>query len=215
LERLMMGERVVTQRGRLAMGGPGGKEREILDAAEKLFARYGYRKTTVGDIVREAAVARATVYKYFGSKDEIFVAALHREFREILAAVRMAIEEEATVRDQLGAALLAHMDEIRKKRIALQVTLEAWVDIMFRWKEDFQEMVSEAVEIYGGILSRGAERGEIEVENIELTTRTILLSVKGLFMGVMTGDIESDRVAILDTLLDMVFDGLAPREATA
>lgn len=197
------------------MGGPEGKEREILDAAEKVFARYGYRKTTVGDIVREGSVARATIYKYFGSKDEIFVTVLHREYREILAAVRKAIAEEGTVRDQLRAALLTHMDEIRRKRIALQVTLEGWVDIMFRWKEDFHEMVSEAVEIYGGILRRGAESGAIEAEDIELTTRTILLSFKGLFMGVMTGDIEVDRVAILDRLLDMIFDGLAPREATA
>jgi hypothetical protein len=34
-------------------------------------------------------------------------------------------------------------------------------------------------------------------------------------LGVMTGDIEDNRAEILDTHLDMVFDGLVPREATA
>ena len=197
------------------MGRPDGKEKEILDAAEKVFAQYGFRKTTIGDIVREAGVARATVYKYFGTKDEIFMAALEREFGEILAAVRGAIPREGTAREQLRAALLRHMDEIRKKRIALQVTLDAWVDIMSRWKDHLHGMVAEAMEIYGGILARGAERGEIGIESIELTTWTVLLSVKGLFMGVMTGDIEEDRTRILDTLLDMLFDGLVPREGTA
>ncbi len=197
------------------MPEPEGKEKEILDAAGKVFARYGFRKTTIGDIVREAGVARATVYKYFGTKDEIFIAVFHREFREILAAVRSAIQCEGTTRERLRAALLKHMDEIRKKRIALQVTIEAWADIMSRWKEHSQGMVREAMDIYGGILARGVESGEIEVENIQLTTWTMLLSLKGLFMGVMTGDIEEDRTKILDTLLDMIFDGLVPREATA
>ncbi len=197
------------------MPEPEGKEKEILDAAGKVFARYGFRKTTIGDIVREAGVARATVYKYFGTKDEIFIAVFHREFREILAAVRSAIQCEGTTRERLRAALLKHMDEIRKKRIALQVTIEAWADIMSRWKVHSQGMVREAMDIYGGILAGGVESGEIEVENIELTTWTLLLSLKGLFMGVMTGDIEEDRKQILDTLLDMIFDGLVPREATA
>jgi hypothetical protein len=70
------------------------------------------------------------------------------------------------------------------------------------------------MEIYGGILREGVRNGEIAVDNIELTTWTLLLSLKGLFMGVMTGDIEDNRTEILDTLLNMMFDGLVPREAT-
>jgi AcrR family transcriptional regulator len=195
--------------------GHEGREKEILDAAGRVFAEYGYRKTTIGDIVREAGVARATVYKYFGTKEEIFTAVLKREFREILEAVRGAIDEESAVREQLRAAILAHMDGIRVRRVALRVTLEAWADLVSRWKEHWLGMVGEVMEMYGRILARGVERGEIEVEDIGVTTWTLLLSLKGLFMGVMTGDIEEDRTKILDTLLGMIFDGLVPREATA
>jgi AcrR family transcriptional regulator len=197
------------------MGVPEGKELQILDAAAKVFARYGFRKTTMGDIVREAGVARATVYKYFASKDEVFVAALHREFSEILAAVRGAVEDGGTARARLRAALLTHLDEIRRKRIVLQVTLEAWADIMSRWTEHMHGMLAETMEIYGGVLRDGVRNGEISAENLELTTWTLLLSFKGLFMGVMTGDIEDNRVEILETHLDMLFDGLVPREAAA
>lgn len=197
------------------MIGHEGREKEILDAAGRVFAEYGYRKTTIGDIVREAGVARATVYKYFGTKEEIFTAVLKREFREILEAVRGAIDEESTVREQLRAAILAHMDGIRVRRIALRVTLESWADMMFRWREHWQEMVGEVMTVYGGIVRRGVERGEIEVGSVEATTWTLLISLKGLFMGVLTGDIEEDRTKILDTLLDIIFDGLVPREATA
>lgn len=191
------------------------REKEILDAAAKVFAEYGYRKTTIGDIVRAAGVARATVYNYFGTKEDVFTAVLKREFGEILEAVRGSIDEESTARTQLRAALLAHLDGIRGRRIALRVTLEAWADIMSRWKEHWLEMLAEVMGIYGGILRRGVERGEIEVESVEFTTWTLLISLKGLFMGVMTGDIEEDRMKILDTHLDMIFDGLIPRKETA
>jgi AcrR family transcriptional regulator len=197
------------------MAAPEEKEREILDAAARVFARYGFRKTTMGDIVREAGVARATVYKHFGSKEAIFIAALHREYREMLEAVRRSVAQGGTARQQLRAALLTHLDEVRRKRIALQVTLDAWADIMSRWKEHSQGMLADAIEIYGGILAEGVRRGEIAVQDIELTTWTLLLSFKGLFMGVMTGDIEEDRTRILEDLLRMLFEGLIPREAKA
>ena len=45
----------------------------ILAAAETIFARYGFRKTTVDDIAKEAGLSRATVYLYFASKEEIAV----------------------------------------------------------------------------------------------------------------------------------------------
>jgi AcrR family transcriptional regulator len=197
------------------MGVPEGKELQILDAAARVFARYGFRKTTMGDIVREAGVARATVYKYFGTKEELFVGVLHKEFGEILVEVRGAIEGAGTARERLRRGLLAHMDEIRRKRVVLQVTLDTWADIMSRWTEHMQGMLGETMEIYGGIVQAGVENGEIASENVELTTWTLLLSFKGLFMGVMTGDIEENRVEILDMHLDMLFDGLIPREATA
>jgi AcrR family transcriptional regulator len=196
------------------MGVPEGKELQILDAAAKVFARYGFRKTTMGDIVREAGVARATVYKYFRTKEKVFVAVLHKEFGEILAEVRSSIEGGGTARERLRRALLAHLDGVRRKRIVLQVTLDTWADIMSRWTEHMQGMLGETMEIYGGIVREGAENGEIAAENVELTTWTLLLSFKGLFMGVMTGDIEENRTEILDTHLNMIFDGLVPREAT-
>ena len=52
------------------------KEKQILDAAQKVFALYGFRKATIGDVVREAGVARATLYKYFPAKDDLFRAVI-------------------------------------------------------------------------------------------------------------------------------------------
>ncbi|MEV4238698.1 MULTISPECIES: helix-turn-helix domain-containing protein [unclassified Nocardia] len=50
------------------------RHRALLDAAARVFAERGYDKTTVADITAAAGVSRATMYVYFASKDEIFLA---------------------------------------------------------------------------------------------------------------------------------------------
>ena len=46
----------------------------ILDAAQRLFAAHGYERTTIRDVAAEAAIDPSMVMRYFGSKDELFVA---------------------------------------------------------------------------------------------------------------------------------------------
>jgi AcrR family transcriptional regulator len=56
----------------------GWRQDEILQAAGRIFARLGYSATNVEDIAKEAGMAKGTVYLYFKSKEEIFVAILAR-----------------------------------------------------------------------------------------------------------------------------------------
>ncbi|MET0360835.1 MAG: helix-turn-helix domain-containing protein, partial [Sphingobium sp.] len=43
---------------------------QVVAATRTLFLRYGYRRTSVDDIAREAGVAKATLYAYFPSKQD-------------------------------------------------------------------------------------------------------------------------------------------------
>jgi AcrR family transcriptional regulator len=49
------------------------RKRAILYCAKKLFSRQGYYKTHISDIIKEAKIARGTVYQYFDNKDDIFI----------------------------------------------------------------------------------------------------------------------------------------------
>ena len=48
-------------------------EKNLLDAATKLFTENGYKKTKVSQITKEANVGTGTFYNYFDSKDDIFL----------------------------------------------------------------------------------------------------------------------------------------------
>lgn len=54
------------------------KRRRIIAAAADLFARVGYRRTSISDIAKQAAIAKGTVYLYFPNKAAILLkVALH------------------------------------------------------------------------------------------------------------------------------------------
>jgi len=45
---------------------------QVLQAAEKLFAKKGFYPTAIDDIAKEARLAKGTIYLYFDSKEDLF-----------------------------------------------------------------------------------------------------------------------------------------------
>ena len=188
-----------------------GKRGEILTAAGMVFGRYGLKKTTMGDILREAGVARATLYKYFSSKDEVFEAVVEREVEDILGAVRAAVAEAGTTRGELRAAVMTYTDMITHKVNIYRVTLKTLSDMMPMRSEQVQKMARQLQDVFRGILADGvADRG-IAVEDVDLTALTLVYALKGIFMSAATDMWLESREVIVDRLLDLVLDGMRPR----
>src|SRR5438874_1158231 len=92
----------------------------ILQAARTVFAREGYAETVVEDIATQAGIAKGTLYLYFRSKEQIYLAALFEEARKLDADSRAAMSAAVTWRDKLHAYLQvrlhyfeAHQDFLR------------------------------------------------------------------------------------------------------
>lgn len=70
------------------------REERILDAAATLLVRWGYRKTTIDDVAREAGVGKGTIYLHWKDKTELFRAALWRASRQASDEVKERIEAD-------------------------------------------------------------------------------------------------------------------------
>ena len=191
------------------------KREAILDVAIGLFARYGFRKTSVADIIRGAGVARATVYKYFSTKEDIFQAAIQREIQDILRRVREEVEKESTTRDRLRAAILTHIAEIRRRVNVYRVTTEVLSDVIPRSEREAERLLDEALDVYVWILTEGVKAGEVVVDDVEAAAWSVILAFKGIFMMTAAGQVEERMTGVVDTLLDIIWNGLKPREEAA
>lgn len=99
------------------------RAQRILDAASALIMRYGYRKTTIDDITREAGVGKGTLYLHWKSRDELFAALILREKVALAEDIQQRIvrdPEGASLRGLLKHATLALMRRPLLKAVILR-----------------------------------------------------------------------------------------------
>jgi len=68
------------------------RREEILDAATRLFAQHGYANTDTQLLADELHVGKGTLYRYFGSKQELFLAAVDRGMRKLCEHIDACVE---------------------------------------------------------------------------------------------------------------------------
>ncbi|MFD3537253.1 TetR/AcrR family transcriptional regulator [Streptomyces sp. NPDC058664] len=84
------------------------RERQMLDAAVRSFARHGYRAASMDEIAELAGASKPLVYLYLHSKEELFTAVIRREAQALLAVVAEAVADRSAPPDErLWAGLLA------------------------------------------------------------------------------------------------------------
>ena len=74
------------------------RHEEILEVATKLFARHGYQGTDVQTVADILEVGKGTIYRYFPSKEKLFLASVDRGMRLLSERID---EEVADIGDPL------------------------------------------------------------------------------------------------------------------
>ena len=93
----------------------------ILNAAGELFADHGIATVGMNDIARAAGCSRATLYRYFESREALHTAYVHREARIVGARLADLIAGIADPRDRLLAGMAHGLRLVRESR-----SLSAW-----------------------------------------------------------------------------------------
>lgn len=84
---------------------PDSRTSTVLDAAVSVFARYGYRKTSMDDVARQAAVSRQGLYFSFANKEELFRRALeHSLSAQLACAIEALSRAPASLETRMIAA---------------------------------------------------------------------------------------------------------------
>jgi TetR/AcrR family transcriptional regulator, transcriptional repressor of aconitase len=100
------------------------RRRQILDAAAACFARDGFHRTSMQDIVKESGISAGLVYRYFTGKDDV-IAAIVTEWHD-----QRQIFATGTV-DQRAAAYLDYLravgdpEQADRLRLGVQIWAEA------------------------------------------------------------------------------------------
>ena len=79
---------------------------EILDATDRLLARYGYKKMTIDDLAQEVGIGKGSVYLHFSSKEEIALSHIDRIIEQLKAKLRMIAAKRSNAANRLREMLI-------------------------------------------------------------------------------------------------------------
>ena len=140
------------------------RRRQIMDAAITCFAREGFHRATMQDIVAETGLSAGAIYRYFRSKEDI-VAAIAAEHHAAEAAALAEAggggDVRAALRDLVEVSLgrLADPAEQRWRRVTVQVWGEALRND--RVMEIVRAGLDEPVQILADLFRRGQRTGSL------------------------------------------------------
>ncbi len=91
------------------------RKEEIINACEKLYQTMSFKDITLKEIGRETSFSRTSIYNYFQTKEEIFLALLKREYDSWIKQLCEAMEsKDAMTDDEIADVLAGTLDDHRQ-----------------------------------------------------------------------------------------------------
>jgi len=135
----------------------------ILDATDRLLARYGYKKMTIDDLAQEVGIGKGSVYLHFESKEEIALSHIDRIIERLKASLRNIASGKGKVEDRLCDMLLERVlhrfDSVQHYTQSLNELL-AYVRprLLDRRKRYFNE----EAKIFAEVIAEGQQAGRFQ-----------------------------------------------------
>ncbi len=187
------------------------KEQTILNAAQALFAQFGLKKVTTDDIAKAAHISKATVYKHFKNKNEIFDRVVEMEAKELLAAIRTAVDAESTVVDKFRAHLLTRMAKIHELINFYRFSQESWGDFWPHLAKLGKWFLEEEKKIVKKIMKQGIDEGTLEVERLDLCAYLTVVALRTVeFPWVLQAN-RLTAATYADIMINILYNGLRKR----
>ena len=151
-------------------------ERMILESAEKLFSRKGFKDVSMSDLCDQTGLSRGGLYRHFSSTDEVFIR---------LIADQYTFEEQIKNRESALLILNKTMDLIQKELMHPERSLSLAIYEFANTgehREIFQMIEGRAKERWMSLIRYGISTGEFSTVNAEAAAEMILYYYQGLRM---------------------------------
>jgi AcrR family transcriptional regulator len=187
----------------------------ILDAGRKLFKDKGFEATTVDEIATVAELGKGTIYSYFKSKDEIYIAILETEFEVLKEWMNQAIAKATSAVNALNNLYETFIQYNRERRgfieaVFVQVDQQSSVrlgDAVI----GLREKSSEWAEMVTKVLQWGIERGEFDQFEVDKMAKTVIGLILGLIVQSEMGQIKEDLSTYRDTISRLILESIIKR----
>jgi AcrR family transcriptional regulator len=186
------------------------KRTAILDAARTIFSRKGYADTTVDDVAEEARVAKGTLYLYFKSKEELYLAALASDLRAMAAEARKEMDRVQGLRNKLRAFLRVRVEYSKSREDFLRIYLAEYGSIFVKTlhSNELIHLLRENMRSVAKLFEEASSKGEIGPVPPRAAAAALFDISRGLVERRLLGWKEFRVADEVDFGIDLLFSGI-------
>ena len=159
------------------------RKESILDGALKVFKAHGIDRTTMDEIALKSGFGKATLYYYFASKDEVFIAIMEDGWKQLWEGIESRIVEELSPRKKFMRIIKKMASIVKDNRILYGFLFTAPNHIHDESKQIWKTYQERLYAILRSIIEEGIKKKEF----IDIDPG--MKAIVGLFHGLL---IEND-----------------------
>jgi AcrR family transcriptional regulator len=181
---------------------------KILTVAARMFGKYGFQKTTVDEIARTAHKAKGSVYYYFKSKEELFLAVVTQEVYVLKSGLTRVIIDSQDATGMIRSYLMNRMI-LMKDAVNYHESLKAGFVADFSFLDDCREDFTRfEIDLMRAILDRGLRENKFLIKDTHATAQVIILAVKATEIPFYHHHKIAEYELTIVELLDILIKGL-------
>jgi AcrR family transcriptional regulator len=188
------------------------RRNEIVRAAMRCFARSGYHRTSMDDIVAESGLSKGTLYWYFENKQALFIAMLESFFAGIAGPMEGIVSGGGTASQRLRALAGLFWQMVLDEERLGDLMMEFWAESARDESMNaiFRQLFEPYISLLVSLIEGGIASGEFQPVPARAAASAFAAMMDGLWFQAMIGLPVRDYVDG-DTLADLVLAGLLPR----
>lgn len=183
----------------------------ILETSGRLFGSEGYYGTTVAAVAKEAGVSPKTLYAYFPSKKELFMATRDAALGGLIEDVLEAFTGRPGEQDSFAVmrnAFEAYSDYIRNNRGSARILAEGIAIVDDRIQSEQQAGFAVAVEAVSALMESDVSESRLDLAAEPYATALLLMSFAAMLAYAVMLDLDRKDMGGFDPgyALDLFFD---------
>lgn len=187
---------------------------KLVDVARQLFAKRGVDDTTMNDIAVASKKGRRTLYTYFKSKEDIYMAVVESELEMLSDAMEQVAKKDITPDEKILKLIETHLDSI-KMVVYRNGTLRAgFFRNIWRVEAVRKNFDTKEIKLFKQVLAEGKDKGIFDIDNVDIIADIVHYCIKGIEVPYIRGQIaeELDDEAGWANVAKIVFGALGRKD---
>ena len=145
------------------------RERQILDAAVRVFSQHGYHYASMDEVSEVAGVSKPMIYAYLGSKEDLFAACIRREATLLIDAIAAGVRVDQPPDMQLWDGLRAFFGFVGEQKESWRVLHRQATSQGGPFVEELLAMRTRAIALVDALLVQSATKRGLDGQAISGT----------------------------------------------